>query len=126
MVASGAAMDNFSIQHARTGRSGFTRMDRRHSDVDVSSMPSASLMSLRYEPPLTPCYLRKGQWTITDVAMSRDNSFILYSSITPIVHMVAIPKKDMLSTATFDCTYTSQLQFWLWLTLLFRYKADRS
>jgi len=31
---------------------------------------------------------KKGQWTITDTAMSRDNKFIIYSSITPVVHLV--------------------------------------
>jgi hypothetical protein len=35
---------------------------------------------------------RKGQWTITDALMSSDKTFLLYSSITPLVHVVPLPQ----------------------------------
>ncbi len=35
---------------------------------------------------------RKGQWTITDALISSDKTFLLYSSITPLVHVVPLPK----------------------------------
>lgn len=35
---------------------------------------------------------KKGQWTITDALISSDKTFLLYSSITPLVHVVPLPQ----------------------------------
>ena len=38
---------------------------------------------------------RQLRWTITDTCMSPDNSFLVYSSITPFVHMVSTAQRDV-------------------------------
>jgi DDB1- and CUL4-associated factor 11 len=39
-------------------------------------------------------YARNLRWTVTDTALSSDENFLLYASITPIVHLVNVTRGD--------------------------------
>lgn len=43
-------------------------------------------------------HARNLQWTITDIAFSSDRKYLLYSSITPTIHMVSIGSADQMQS----------------------------
>lgn len=75
-------------------RSGYARSSRYYTSFGTTQYTSLK--------PIKTIQGRLGNWTITDANLSPDNRWMIYSSITPIVHLVPTSAEAQGSSDTSD------------------------